>query len=699
MARRTDQLELRAPLARAATSGSRGAGSIAGHAARRGRRPLHEQAREIAGVCADLHHGARARRVQARDDDLGQRDAARRPSGPGRSRTDRCPRAAAPRERASLDGNARRAGPGGRRGRRPGYARPRLAADTGHRRTAPPGAAADARGCGSTRRSRRARGRRGHRAVRQRDVLRAGRAIAALVAARGRRGAARHGPRHAAARRCARCARPDADAPTELPQRLLGPWLASRPRERRGPVRAGLRARLAGGGEAHAELARIPIAPVGRAGPGARAGAARPRRSWPSAWRRTSRRSTLFRRQVDSIRAQTHPQLGLRRQRRLLGRRERFAAVEASLARRPALRALARRRGGSASTATSSARSRSRPAAAELRRAGRPGRRLAPGQARDAAGAIGDARLVYSDARIVDRRTAPLLADTYWSRRRNNHADLLSLLVANAVTGAASLFRARPPRRRASLPARPVRPLPRPLDRALRAGAGRDPLRRPPALRLRPARRRGARPRGGEPHAEPARAARGAAARPARAGPAVAHALLRRRLPAAAAGDGAVHARAGAAWRRPSARALEPVRARPTARSPRSPAWRRGARASSSGAPETLGAEWMLLHAFGWRRLLGASARDRPAAPPAARRGPAAGARSTPGRARARRPRGAGDREKIAPLRLAVRDDAPDAAEPADPDDRPGHFFGGYIAKLNLARRLAAFYSSAAASL
>ena len=47
--------------------------------------------------------------------------------------------------------------------------------------------------------------------------------------------------------------------------------------------------------------------------------------------------------------------------------------------------------------------------------------------------------------------------DTYWSTRRNNHSDLLSLLVANAVTGAASLLRRDcwttrcPSRRRSSL--------------------------------------------------------------------------------------------------------------------------------------------------------------------------------------------------------------------------------------------------------
>ncbi len=55
-------------------------------------------------------------------------------------------------------------------------------------------------------------------------------------------------------------------------------------------------------------------------------------------------------------------------------------------------------------------------------------------------GAIGDAGLVYSDARIVDRR-GELISDTYWSQRRNNYTDLTSLLIANTVTGAASLFR------------------------------------------------------------------------------------------------------------------------------------------------------------------------------------------------------------------------------------------------------------------
>jgi glycosyltransferase involved in cell wall biosynthesis len=55
-------------------------------------------------------------------------------------------------------------------------------------------------------------------------------------------------------------------------------------------------------------------------------------------------------------------------------------------------------------------------------------------------GELGDANLVYSDARIVDRDGA-VLAPTYWTRRRNNHTNLASLLIANTVSGGATLFR------------------------------------------------------------------------------------------------------------------------------------------------------------------------------------------------------------------------------------------------------------------
>jgi glycosyltransferase involved in cell wall biosynthesis len=49
------------------------------------------------------------------------------------------------------------------------------------------------------------------------------------------------------------------------------------------------------------------------------------------------------------------------------------------------------------------------------------------------------ARLVYSDMRIVTEE-GELVSDTYWTFRRNNHTNFASLLLANTITGAASLF-------------------------------------------------------------------------------------------------------------------------------------------------------------------------------------------------------------------------------------------------------------------
>ena len=55
--------------------------------------------------------------------------------------------------------------------------------------------------------------------------------------------------------------------------------------------------------------------------------------------------------------------------------------------------------------------------------------------------ALGGAQLVYSDQRVVDTEGATIAAG-YWSdARTNNHSNLASLLIANTVTGAASLFR------------------------------------------------------------------------------------------------------------------------------------------------------------------------------------------------------------------------------------------------------------------
>jgi glycosyltransferase involved in cell wall biosynthesis len=55
-------------------------------------------------------------------------------------------------------------------------------------------------------------------------------------------------------------------------------------------------------------------------------------------------------------------------------------------------------------------------------------------------GALGGATMVYSDQRLVDAG-GRVLRHTLWQGRSNNHTDLASMLVANSITGAATLFR------------------------------------------------------------------------------------------------------------------------------------------------------------------------------------------------------------------------------------------------------------------
>jgi glycosyltransferase involved in cell wall biosynthesis len=52
-----------------------------------------------------------------------------------------------------------------------------------------------------------------------------------------------------------------------------------------------------------------------------------------------------------------------------------------------------------------------------------------------------DTQLVYSDARVVDE-TGHVRSETFWTLRRNNFSELSTLMVANTITGAASMIRA-----------------------------------------------------------------------------------------------------------------------------------------------------------------------------------------------------------------------------------------------------------------
>ena len=303
---------------------------------------------------------------------------------------------------------------------------------------------------------------------------------------------------------------------------------------------------------------------------------------------------------------------------------------------------------------------------------------------------IGDAKLVYSDARIVSR-TGETLSGTYWSRRRNNHTDMLSLLVANSVSGSATLVRRDllddalpfPPAQFAhyhdhwlalvALALGEIAFVDRPLYDYVQHGQaalGHEAANRMPSLRER-VRRRDRR--------DQIRLWR------------LHYFVDACRLLQCVA---ILQLRCGDRMPPTRRRALERFAAAERSPAPLAVLAYRGARElASRGGPETLGAEWVLFRAFSWSRLVRATARDRPQrhlrldavpppdlAPRAAPGGPAAGT-ATAVRAVA---------AKIAPLTLA-----PAASEPVRinlliPTIDLEHLFGGYIAKFNLARRLAA---------
>jgi glycosyltransferase involved in cell wall biosynthesis len=304
---------------------------------------------------------------------------------------------------------------------------------------------------------------------------------------------------------------------------------------------------------------------------------------------------------------------------------------------------------------------------------------------------IGNAQLVYSDARIV-RTDGELVADTYWSVRRNNHSDISSLLMANCVTGAASLFRRDlldfalpfPPGQfthfhdhwvaLTALALGDIAFVDRPLYDYVQHGEavlGHAKANQITALRERVdslrALHRNPRVRVGRWRmrffVDCCRLMQFVTVLEMRCG-----------------------SRLAAGKRRALARFM---------RAERSPLalWDLARRAAREmiGQPETIGAELGLLLAFAWRHLLVASirGRERPRSHLRIDARPPASLLPTPGRQEPATPAVGQIAAKIAPLDLAVLDDGPRRINVLIPTIDLDHFFGGYIAKLNLAGRLA----------
>ena len=217
---------------------------------------------------------------------------------------------------------------------------------------------------------------------------------------------------------------------------------------------------------------------------------------------------------------------------------------------------------------------------------------------------------MYSDARIV-RSDGRLVAGTYWELRHNNHEDMGALLITNSVTGAASLFpRALlddalpfPPAQFAhfhdhwiALCARAtgtIRYVERPLYDYVQHGdafVGHSKANRMPGLRerLRSLRR--------DPR-ERLRMWR------------MHYFVDACRLIQFAT---ILQQRCDDRMGDPERRALERFLRADRSVVPLGRLAVNGAREIVGHRRETLGGEWMLLHAFGWRHLVDANARDRP---------------------------------------------------------------------------------------
>ena len=302
-------------------------------------------------------------------------------------------------------------------------------------------------------------------------------------------------------------------------------------------------------------------------------------------------------------------------------------------------------------------------------------------------GALGDARLVYSDTRVIGPGGA-VVTDTYWTEREHNHDDVDALFITNSVTGAASLFPRGllddalpfPPAQFAhfhdhwlalcALATGRIAYVDRPLYDYVQHGTafvGHEKANRMPGLRE-------------------------------RLGNLVRDPRERLRL-------WRMHYFGDACRLLQFAAVLElrcGERLRPEARR----AFGRFARADASAAPlarmaalgareilgqrrKTLGGEWLMLHAFGWRRLIDGNVRDAPQRLVRLDAVPPPPGDATPEARTAGVPEVRAAADKLAPLPLAVRADAPARVNVLVPTIDLDHLFGGYIAKFNLARRLA----------
>ena len=316
-------------------------------------------------------------------------------------------------------------------------------------------------------------------------------------------------------------------------------------------------------------------------------------------------------------------------------------------------------------------------APAERARSSRSPTRTTPGiptSSRRCSRALGDAQLVYSDARVIARDGAEVAA-TYWERRRQQPRRP----ARRCSSPTRSPARRRCSRARCSTTRCRSRPRSSRTSTTTGSGSVALALRRDRATSTARSTTTSstAAPRSAT---RPPTGCRRCATGSARCGATRASAIRLWRMHyfvdvcAAAAAD----RDPAAALRRPDdagqAPRARPLRARGRLARCRSPGWAPAARASSSARrPQTLGAEWMLAARLRLAPRCSAATAREPAAARACGSTRSRRRRSSRGRARRRRASrtSAAIAEKIAPLRLAVARRRARAGQPADPDHRP----------------------------